>query len=59
MTATDVLHQILAPYAAYQFDMAGLLVDANNQPIPAIGNVKRSGALEAVRTWTWVADPTP
>lgn len=59
VSATDVLHQGVQPYAAYQFDTAGLLVDANNQPVFALGNVKRSGALEAVRTWTWVADGTP
>ena len=57
--ATDVLHQIIQPYAGYQFDTAGLMVDDNSNPSFALANVKRIGALEAVRTWTWVPDTLP
>jgi hypothetical protein len=59
ITATDVLHQIIQPYAAYQFDTAELIVDAAGKPSYAFANVKQSGALEAVRTWTWVVTNPP
>ena len=59
VSATDVLHQIVQPYAAYQFDTAGLIVNANNNPSLAFANVKFHGALDAVRTWTWVSTPLP
>jgi len=59
VTATDVLYEDIQPYAAYQFDQSGLIVDYINNPIFTLANVKHGGALEDVRTWTWNVDPKP
>ena len=60
ISTTGVAHNVIQPYAAYQFDQAGLIVDAQNNPVFAKANVQRTGSsYEAIRTWTWKDDPLP
>lgn len=59
VSATDILPQVVQPYAAYQFDTAGLIVDTNGNPVYALANITHAGTPVAILTWTFVPLPKP